>query len=57
MEHSLYNAFYNLAKINKIDLGKILTSKANFNPHSIRLMAKKLDLKQMIRLSATDKNM
>jgi len=53
MEHSLIDAFYNLAKINKIDLSR----KANFNPHSIRLMAKKLDLRDMIRLSATNKKM
>jgi len=48
-----YNAFYNLAKINKIDLNK----KANFNPHTIGLVAENLTLKDMIRLSATDKKM
>jgi len=49
----LYNAFYNLAKINKIDLSK----KANFNPHTIGLISKNLTLRDMIALSLTDKNM
>jgi len=56
---SLVNAFYNLAKINKIDL----SHKANFDPNdsrdieSIKYVSKNLTLKDMIRLSATNKKM
>jgi len=55
----LYNAFYNLAKINKIDLSQ----KANFDPNdsrdieSIKLVSKNLTLKDMIALSSTNKKM
>jgi len=49
----LIDSFYNLAKINKIDLPK----KPNFNPHTIGLVSKNLTLKDMINLSLTDKKM